>query len=354
MKQKLILLIVFVGVFLAIGYSTGMRGVAQEGVGASSEQSGSARLSDEAIRHASIPNLFFGEPFGNYSVLDGGVAYYTESSKSPNGQTRSATATDYFTAIDTSVSFAHDDLDGDGDPDTAVIMLSRSGGTGTFYDLVVFRNENGQPLFVDRAMVGDRIVVQSLSIKNGIVTIDMLDHGPGEPLVSATFPKTLQFQLMNGKLTLMQLAQGDEVEVTGEQAAVAAVAKTSIAAKIEQLAPGTFTLSRTNSSVDDGLPHIYSRYYGSKKGYLVEVYLDREGECYQGKFTCLMTKLFSGEELKKMCTSYYDSVEECISTTTVATFDVNEKGIVGNFRMESAIRSDAQAREESLRAAGYY
>lgn len=108
--------------------------------------------------------------------------------------------TDYFTKLYTGASVAYGDLDADGISEAAFVVVSRSGGSGTFYDLAVVKNEDGRAVWVDSKMLGDRIVANVIRVENGMLFVDMFDHGPGEPLAVATAPVTKKFELRGKEL----------------------------------------------------------------------------------------------------------------------------------------------------------
>ena len=85
-----------------------------------------------------------------------------------------------------------------GQPGGAVVLASSGGGSGTFFDLYVV-DATGKTLAKDR--LGDRVVVRSLSTDTaGNVTVDLLTHGPNEPLTSATQPERRVHALVGGML----------------------------------------------------------------------------------------------------------------------------------------------------------
>ncbi len=93
------------------------------------------------------------------------------------------------------------DLNGDGSPDAVVPAVTQMGGSGSFYYLVAFLNENGQPKETAAVLLGDRIIVNSIKIENGEVIIAMMDHGPNDGMARATMPIVKYFTLANNNLT---------------------------------------------------------------------------------------------------------------------------------------------------------
>jgi heat shock protein HslJ len=81
---------------------------------------------------------------------------------------------------------ASGDLDGDGVEDAAVILVTDPGGSGTFYDLAAVLNRNGKPEHVATASLGDRAEIRAFSIETGQVIIEMVTHGPDDPMCCPT------------------------------------------------------------------------------------------------------------------------------------------------------------------------
>jgi heat shock protein HslJ len=77
---------------------------------------------------------------------------------------------------------AFGDLNGDGLDDAAVLLVENSGGSGSFVYLAAVVNEDGQPVNVATELLGDRARVQSLSIVDGVLTVDMVTHAPNDPM----------------------------------------------------------------------------------------------------------------------------------------------------------------------------
>jgi hypothetical protein len=74
------------------------------------------------------------------------------------------------------------DLDGDGKEDAALLLVHDPGGSGTFY-YVAAALDNGSGWQGTRAMLlGDRIVLRSIQIHNGVIIVNYLGHLPDEPL----------------------------------------------------------------------------------------------------------------------------------------------------------------------------
>ncbi|MFI5378676.1 MAG: hypothetical protein ACHRHE_05225 [Tepidisphaerales bacterium] len=95
---------------------------------------------------------------------------------------------------------AHGDLNGDGSSDAAVILWENSGGSGTFVHLAAVINEGGKPRHIASECLGDRVNVQALSIKGGIITVEILTQGAHDAMPDPTVPETHRFLLDGGRL----------------------------------------------------------------------------------------------------------------------------------------------------------
>jgi hypothetical protein len=97
---------------------------------------------------------------------------------------------------------AFGDLNGDGRTDAAVILATNSGGSGTFYDLVVLLDQAGTPVQLGIAYIGDRQVVNQLEIENGRIVLDYLTQGLRDALCCPSERRLRSYLLENGSLRL--------------------------------------------------------------------------------------------------------------------------------------------------------
>ncbi len=104
----------------------------------------------------------------------------------------------YFISMGKNVSFG--DINGDSKNDAVVGMGESYGGTGHFKSLAVFVNQGGKPQYIGRKELGDRIIIESVKIENGIIIANLVTHDSGEPLCCPTTKKTIKFRLVNGQL----------------------------------------------------------------------------------------------------------------------------------------------------------
>jgi hypothetical protein len=84
--------------------------------------------------------------------------------------------------------------------DAAVIYGVNYGGTGNFYILSVLANDQGRPKNIAQAELGDRVKINSLAIKSGKITIDMITHGPHDPACCPSVKKIAVYTLSGNKL----------------------------------------------------------------------------------------------------------------------------------------------------------
>lgn len=76
---------------------------------------------------------------------------------------------------------AYGDLTGDGQEEALVFVMTDYGGTGRFYNLVVMSDQKGAPTQLASALLGDRVQIRSLSVKQGLVVVNMVEAGPNDP-----------------------------------------------------------------------------------------------------------------------------------------------------------------------------
>ena len=76
------------------------------------------------------------------------------------------------------------DLDADGVPDAAVLLVETTGGSGTFYHVAAALNQNGNFVGTRSVFLGDRIEPRQLVIRHGVLIIDYADRRPGEAMAT--------------------------------------------------------------------------------------------------------------------------------------------------------------------------
>jgi hypothetical protein len=136
---------------------------------------------------------------------------------------------------------AFTDLDGDGKPDAAVLLAENYGGTGNFVSLIAMLNRDGQPRQDASVYIDDRPHINALTAENGVITLDVVVHGPGDPMCCAAQRKVMTFTLTQAGLTAQKVTSftpdGSERSITIESPAEGAAVLGSV-----QLS-GSFTIS---------------------------------------------------------------------------------------------------------------
>jgi heat shock protein HslJ len=95
---------------------------------------------------------------------------------------------------------AFGDLDGDGQDEAAVILVTNTGGSGSFYDLAIVRKQSGALTNLATTLLGDRVQIKSLRIENGKISVDLLTQGPDDAMCCPTQYVINQYALQNGEL----------------------------------------------------------------------------------------------------------------------------------------------------------
>ena len=92
------------------------------------------------------------------------------------------------------------DLNGDGAEDAAVVLATSGGGSGTFISLEAVLNDKGKPKHVASTLLGDRAQIKSVVIESGEITVNMVTHGPDDPMCCPTQEVTEQYKLQGDTL----------------------------------------------------------------------------------------------------------------------------------------------------------
>ena len=87
------------------------------------------------------------------------------------------------------------DLDGDGDDDVVAHVVERSAGTGVFHLIIPVIDEDGVAVARRPVSVGDRVVMESILIREGLVQVSLFDRADDEPFTVITRRKTLEIDL---------------------------------------------------------------------------------------------------------------------------------------------------------------
>ncbi|MBE2223256.1 MAG: META domain-containing protein [Anaerolineae bacterium] len=97
----------------------------------------------------------------------------------------------------------------DGQPAAAVTLATNNGGSGTYIDLAVVTFADGAATNVATIMLGDRVQVNSVEIsESGIIVVDMVEAGEGDPLCCPTQHVINLYALQDGELVEVSSTAG--------------------------------------------------------------------------------------------------------------------------------------------------
>jgi heat shock protein HslJ len=110
-----------------------------------------------------------------------------------------------------------------GQPAYAVVLVSNGGGSGVFNDLAVVSEVDGVWTNVATTGLGDRVTINSLTIENNQVVVDMITQGPDDPMCCPTQQVVVAYELQGNELVEVEPvsaasrgAEGSIVGVTWE------------------------------------------------------------------------------------------------------------------------------------------
>lgn len=105
------------------------------------------------------------------------------------------------------------DLDGDGVPETALLLTSEPGGSGSFVYLVIAAWRGDRVVDLATTLLGDRVRVRSLKIAGGKLLVDIQQGAPGDPACCPTQLATRTFTLKGGQLAEGPVKLGPRVTI---------------------------------------------------------------------------------------------------------------------------------------------
>ena len=91
---------------------------------------------------------------------------------------------------------AHGQLNGQ--DAAAVVLITDPGGSGTFYDLAVVVEQDGAPVNVATTLLGDRVQIKAVSVVGNEIIVEMVTHGPDDPMCCPT-QDTVQTYALEGQ-----------------------------------------------------------------------------------------------------------------------------------------------------------
>ena len=104
---------------------------------------------------------------------------------------------------------AFGDLDGNLAPDTAVVLVSSGGGSGTFVELAAVRNEHGAAHPVPTVLLGDRILVREVRIEGRRILVRLRVRGATDPFSLRTREISRHYALDGNSLVLLDESEAE-------------------------------------------------------------------------------------------------------------------------------------------------
>lgn len=158
-----------------------------------------------------MPGVAAGNPLNATYLIDGNPIRLT------GGRAEAPAAPGSATTVTTRVfgEPVYGDMDGDGEADTAVILVHDPGGSGTFYYAAAAISAAGRFHGTPATLIGDRIVVRSAHIAKRTLSVNILDRPGGAPMsATPTVDLTLEFSLKEGRLAPVRnfVEKGSAVE----------------------------------------------------------------------------------------------------------------------------------------------
>jgi hypothetical protein len=95
---------------------------------------------------------------------------------------------------------AYGDLNGDGIDDAAVILLDAPGGSGSFLNLYGVMDQGSALTSTAGMFLGDRTKIEKFWVANGQMMMDVIRHGPDDPMCCPTEAATLMYVVQNGRI----------------------------------------------------------------------------------------------------------------------------------------------------------
>ncbi len=129
-----------------------------------------------------------------------------------------------------------------GEPAAAVILVSDPGGSGTFYYLAIVSTQNGEPVNVATTLLGDRVKIKSLAVEDGRFVVELVTHGPDDPLCCPKQQVVQTYELQAGELAQTSSEVVGSADGSGEDGADL----TGIVWKWEQLTTPVDTITVDN------------------------------------------------------------------------------------------------------------
>lgn len=121
------------------------------------------------------------------------------------GYTEGNSGADYL-AVTMTGFLALGDLDADGESEAAALVAEQYGGSGAFYFLVVYENQDDEPVYAASTFLDDRPIPTGLSIQDGEIYVDVTVHARDDPICCPSLPTSRRYRFLPPNLTLTYYA----------------------------------------------------------------------------------------------------------------------------------------------------
>ena len=98
------------------------------------------------------------------------------------------------------------DVTGDGTDEAVVVLAHNSGGSGVFMYLAVMQETRRGPENIATVMLGDRVKVIAIEIKDGKIAAELVEHGRKDPMCCPTSNVRREWLLEGNQLVEMKQA----------------------------------------------------------------------------------------------------------------------------------------------------
>jgi len=86
------------------------------------------------------------------------------------------------------------DFDGDGSPEVALLVVINTGGTGVYVNLVSVGTSGSRAVQEAVLALGDRVEIVSMEYRDRKIHLDMVVHGPDDPLCCPSVREVRQYE----------------------------------------------------------------------------------------------------------------------------------------------------------------
>ena len=98
--------------------------------------------------------------------------------------------------IEMNQNYVFDDINDDNIIDLISVIKTKTGGSGVFYDLVIFENSGDELIQKATYFLGDRIILKDIDVKGNEIHLDAIRHSEKDPLCCPSDQVSLSFEFI--------------------------------------------------------------------------------------------------------------------------------------------------------------